>query len=64
MTDRPDTKLHPAIPRVLCPKCGKAMRLVELEPTQRDGDKMVFDCSCGYEHEMPVRSNEERSKAA
>lgn len=40
------------IPRILCPRCGTRMRLASAETASRDGDKMIFDCKCGFEYQM------------
>ena len=44
--------LHPSIPRVLCPRCGTQMRLAKAETAARDGDKLMFECTCGFEYQM------------
>jgi hypothetical protein len=44
--------LHPSIPRVLCPRCGKAMRLAEINPDQFGREIMRFDCACAFEFRM------------
>ncbi len=45
------TPPHPAIPRVMCPQCGKHMRLVKLEPCatpQRRAETVTFSCECSF----------------
>lgn len=42
--------LHPAIPRVLCPNCGKQMRLETIVtelPNNRE--RVTFNCDCGFD---------------
>ncbi|MDI3470618.1 MAG: hypothetical protein OJF62_002681 [Pseudolabrys sp.] len=61
------TKLHPAIPRVICPRCGTTMRLAGIEPDDIGrGEVTVFDCDCGFEYRMSasVREEERRVRAA
>ena len=46
---RPRTPPHPALPIVSCPRCGKKMRLTQIEtgaePQHRD--RTTFVCDCG-----------------
>jgi RNase P subunit RPR2 len=61
------SKLHSAIPRVTCPRCGTTMRLAEIEPEDIGrGEVTVFDCDCGFEYRMSasVREEERRVRAA
>lgn len=61
------TKLHPAIPRVTCPRCGTTMRLAGIEPDDIGrGEVTVFDCDCGFEYRMSasVREEERRVRTA
>ncbi len=48
--------LHPAIPRVMCPDCGRNMRLARMEPTggERRADKVSFQCDCGFELQQTI----------
>jgi RNase P subunit RPR2 len=56
-------KLHPAIPRVLCPRCGTVMRLAEIEPEDTGrGDVTIFDCDCGFEYRMSSSAREEERR--
>lgn len=50
------TPLHPAIPRVMCPDCGKNMRLERIEPTvsPRRGDNVTFRCECARELQQTI----------
>jgi hypothetical protein len=44
-------RLHPSIPRAMCPRCGARMRLATIEPCC-GAIMRTFDCLCGvrYEH--------------
>lgn len=45
------TPRHPAIPRVMCPECGRHMRLERIEPSstpQRRADVVTFSCACTF----------------
>jgi hypothetical protein len=45
------TPRHPAIPRVMCPECGRHMRLERIEPSstpQRRADVVTFTCACTF----------------
>jgi hypothetical protein len=55
--------LHPpepqslAVPRVMCPQCGKRMRLRKIEPAgepPRRAEKSTFDCACGFVYDQTV----------
>lgn len=43
------TPLHPAIPRVMCPECGRNMRLDRIEPTRARAEKVTYRCECSLE---------------
>jgi hypothetical protein len=47
---RPPDPPDPALPRVLCPSCGKRMRLISIEPVfgARRAERNVFECVCGF----------------
>lgn len=51
--------MHPAIPRVLCPRCASTMRLAEVT-SEEDRERMKFDCACGFEYQMSSRVQSER----
>jgi hypothetical protein len=37
--------------RVMCPECGRIMRLVHVEPSrsvERRADTLAFECECGF----------------
>jgi hypothetical protein len=44
--------LDPAIPRVLCPSCGRMMRLAQVGPDVTGQEQMKFDCACGFEYQL------------
>jgi RNase P subunit RPR2 len=51
------TKLHLAIPRVLCPSCGDLMRLSRIDPScdgSRRGQTTIFECSCGDDYRQTI----------
>ncbi len=51
-----DTKPYPLIS---CPECGCQMRLAMVEP-DAPGDRMSFDCDCGFEYRMSDRARRGR----
>jgi lysyl-tRNA synthetase class I len=49
------TPLHPAIPRVMCPQCGKNMRLERVEPVSTPrADKVTYRCECSMELQQTI----------
>jgi hypothetical protein len=46
---RPPLPPDPALPRVRCPRCGKTMKLTQIEPAFGSdvADKSTFSCVCG-----------------
>lgn len=50
--------LHPAIPRIQCPRCGCIMRLAKSEPSpsERATDRLTFECACGFTYEQTERA--------
>ena len=46
----PPTPPHPVLPRVMCPSCGRRMRLTQIEPTWDSGhaERTSFECVCGH----------------
>ena len=49
------TPLHPAIPRVMCPDCGKNMRLQRIEPVSAHrADKNTYRCECSLELQQTI----------
>jgi hypothetical protein len=56
---------HPSIPHVLCPRCGKHMRLAEIDPGSKAGEEiMKFDCECAFEFKMSRAVKESLSENA
>ncbi len=52
----PERTLHPAIPRVTCPRCGSLMRLAQIGPAfADDGETETFDCTCGFTYNHTIR---------
>jgi hypothetical protein len=47
---RPPDPPDPALPRVMCPRCGKRMRLTQVEPAfgRHRAERSTFECGCGY----------------
>jgi len=43
---------HPAVPRVVCPRCGDLMRLAQTSTETDKPDLMDFDCECGFEYQL------------
>lgn len=46
-----DFAMHPALPRVMCPDCGRHMRLVHIQPHPaafRCAETTTFECACGF----------------
>ena len=50
---------HPAIPRVMCPRCASNMRLAQVFSEEHD-QQMKFDCSCGFEYQMSARVRDDQ----
>jgi hypothetical protein len=48
------------IPVIICPRCGKQMRLAEVDPEPGDTDRLIFDCDCGFEYQMSQRVRKDR----
>jgi RNase P subunit RPR2 len=44
-----------SIPKITCPECGTHLRLATVEPQEPGNNRMVFDCSCGFEYRMLER---------
>lgn len=61
------TPLHPAIPRVHCPRCGAIMRLARIDPSEDDSrrERTTFECDCGFMYQQtdPIRSRHQIAKA-
>jgi hypothetical protein len=50
-------RMHPSIPRVLCPSCGELMRLSRIDPSPssgRRGATTIFECSCGDDYRQTI----------
>jgi hypothetical protein len=47
----------PGVPRVMCPECGKRMRLKTVEPQAGSSEKQTFECFCKFVYEQTVGSN-------
>jgi hypothetical protein len=49
----------PPMPRVMCPECGRRMRLAKIEPVIEPyyAEATTYDCRCGHvlTHTIPVR---------
>ena len=52
------TSLHPSIPRIDCPQCGRTMRLAISEPELNDDhtDRFTFECLCGFTYHQSERA--------
>lgn len=60
---RPSHTMHPAIPRVLCPRCGNLMRLAEVSAQIDKPSTMEFDCECDFKYHMSSNANDEAGRA-
>jgi len=54
---------HPAVPRIVCPRCGDLMRLAQTSAEMDKPDIMDFDCECGFEYQMSAKANDEAGHA-
>jgi len=54
---RPLDPPDPAVPSVMCPNCGKRMRLVQIEPRSppHGSETATFQCTCGEKLAQPLR---------
>jgi len=52
---RPPAPPDPAVPRTMCPNCGKRMRLVQIEPRSppQGRETATFECTCGEKLAQP-----------
>jgi len=50
-----------AIPRVMCPRCGTSLRLAEIDPADRGGMVLRFECTCGFDYRMSNTARGEHS---
>lgn len=51
------THHHRAVPRVMCPECGKSMMIRRVEAivtTERRADVMTFECECAFALQQTV----------
>jgi hypothetical protein len=53
---------HPAIPRVMCPRCATAMRLAEIVPDIDDREITKFECDCGFTYAMSPFARDEKRR--
>ena len=51
-THQPD----PAIPNIVCPKCGQRMQVAAIEPTGGDDRTVTFGCDCGHRYDLSERA--------
>lgn len=56
-------RLHPSIPRALCPRCGALMRLATIEPSH-GAIVQTFDCLCGVQYETSAENVGDRLRAS
>jgi hypothetical protein len=43
--------LQPRLPRVMCPECGRIMKLIRAEPhpeSEQRRETLTFACTCGF----------------
>jgi len=52
----PPTPPDPALPRVTCPRCGKRMKLIQIEPDLEPScaDRNTFACVCGETFQLTI----------
>jgi hypothetical protein len=50
-----------ALPIVLCPACGKHMRLSTIMPEEDHRERMTFVCDCGFNYRQSQAVTAERS---
>lgn len=57
---RPPTPPDPALPRVMCPGCGKRMKLTQIEPAMEPNraDTNTFRCSCGETLQLTLKRHD------
>ena len=46
----------PAIPNIVCPKCGLRMQVAAIEPSGDNDRTVTFGCSCGNRYELSERA--------
>jgi len=53
---RPPDPRDPAVPSVMCPNCGKRMRLAQIEPRSPPlgRETATFECTCGEKLAQPL----------
>ncbi len=54
---RPPTPPDPALPRVMCPRCGKRMKLTQIKPDLEPNraDTNTFECKCGEKLQLKLK---------
>ena len=52
LTHQPD----PAIPNIVCPKCGLRMQVAAIGPASNDDRTVTFGCDCGHRYDLSERA--------
>ncbi len=52
LTHQPD----PAIPNIVCPKCGLRMQVAAIGPVDNDDRTVTFGCDCGHRYDLSERA--------
>lgn len=52
LTHQPD----PAIPNIVCPKCGLRMQVAAIGPVGNDDRTVTFGCDCGHRYDLSERA--------
>ena len=48
-------QVDPAIPNIVCPKCGQRMQVAAIEPAG-DDRTVTFGCDCGHRYDLSERA--------
>jgi hypothetical protein len=49
-------QFDPAIPNIVCPKCGLRMQVAGIEPAGNDDRTVTFGCDCGHRYDLSERA--------
>lgn len=53
-----------AIPSIICPVCSKLMRLKTAEAKEDGGERMTFECTCGFDYRQSREAQRELERSA
>ena len=51
---------RPVLPIIICPSCGKRMRLSTIMPEEDHRERMTFVCECGFDYRQSQAVTAER----